>query len=255
MAQHRAVAVIPARYASTRYPGKPLVRETGKPLIQHVVEQVRVAPGISEVIVATDDPRIADAVRGFGGAVQMTRADHCSGTDRVAEVAERLTADIVLNVQGDEPEIEPVSLAQLVEALRDRPHCEMATLACPFDRVPGADPEDPNAVKVHIDDARLALGFSRQNRWHTAPHPLLHLGVYAYRREFLLTFRALAPTPLEQSERLEQMRALENGYRIAVAVVHRAAVGIDTPEDYAGFVRRYRSGTTRPHTRVNKERS
>ena len=259
MPEFRAVAVIPARYASTRYPGKPLAKETGKFLIQHVYEQVRLAPLISEVIVATDDQRIADAVESFGGKVAMTRADHPSGTDRIAEVAANLECDVVVNVQGDEPEIEPVSIAQLVELLQDHPECEMATLACPFKLIDGADPKDPNAVKVQIDDEGIALNFSRQALCAPAreakepqasacatvrndedPDPLLHLGIYAYRRDFLLKFAKMAPTPLEKSERLEQMRAVENGHKIVVGLVCRAAVGIDTPEDYEAFVRRWK---------------
>ncbi len=259
MPEFRAVAVIPARYASTRFSGKPLAKETGKFLIQHVYEQVRLAPLISEVIVATDDQRIADAVASFGGRVVMTRADHPSGTDRIAEVAANLECDVVVNVQGDEPEIEPVNIVQLVELLQDHPECEMATLACPFKLIDGADPKDPNAVKVQIDDEGIALRFSRKvlnapirepkepqasacatARKNEDPHPLLHLGIYAYRRDFLLKFSKMSPTPLEKSERLEQMRAVENGYKIAVGLVRRAAVGIDTPEDYEAFVGRWR---------------
>ncbi len=161
MPEFHAVAVIPARYASTRYPGKPLAKKTGKFLIQHVYEQVRLAPLISEVIVATDDRRIADAVESFGGRAVMTRADHPSGTDRIAEVAANLECDVVINVQGDEPEIEPVSIAQLVELLQDHPECEMATLACPFKLIDGADPEDPNAVKVRLDRNNTAVDFFR----------------------------------------------------------------------------------------------
>ena len=248
MPEFRAVAVIPARYASTRFPGKPLAKETGKFLIQHVYEQVRLAPLISEVIVATDDQRIADAVESFGGHVVMTRADHPSGTDRIAEVAENLDCDMVINVQGDEPEIEPVSISQLIEVLEDHPDCEMATLACPFDFIEDADPQDPNAVKVRIDHNNMAIDFSRALPLSEANHesrttnhgPLLHVGIYAYRREFLLKFPKMKPTPLEKSERLEQMRAVENGHKIAVGLVRRAAVGIDTPEDYEAFVQRWK---------------
>jgi 3-deoxy-manno-octulosonate cytidylyltransferase (CMP-KDO synthetase) len=254
MPEFRAVAVIPARYASSRYPGKPLAKETGKFLIQHVYEQVRFAPLISEVIVATDDQRIADAVASFGGRVVMTRADHPSGTDRIAEVAEGLECDMVVNVQGDEPEIEPVSIAQLVELLQDHPECEMATLACPFKLISGADPKNPNAVKVRIDHDNIAIDFSRalsesetNHESRTTDHgPLLHLGIYAYRRDFLLKFPKMAPTPLEKSERLEQMRAVENGHKIAVGLVRRAAVGIDTPEDYVEFVNRWRQAHGQP---------
>lgn len=241
----KTFAVIPARYASTRLPGKPLLARTGKYLIQHVCERVRDARSIDGVIVATDDARIAEAVRSFGGEAVMTRADHPSGTDRVAEVAAALDADVVVNVQGDEPEIEPGHIDRLVALLADDPAVDVGTLACPF--AADADPRDPNAVKVVLDARGRALFFSRS----LVPYPvanegepaapgdwLLHLGIYAYRRGFLLKLAALAPTPLERRERLEQLRVLESGYSIAVAIVEKASVGIDTPEDYAAFVRR-----------------
>ena len=256
-----AIAVIPARYASTRFPGKPLARETGKYIIQHVYEQVARATSISRTIVATDDERIFRAVQSFGGGVVMTRADHPSGTDRVAEAVADSDADVVVNVQGDEPEIEPADIDQLVALLSSRPDVPMGTLACPFPV--GGDPADPNAVKVVLDTRGRALYFSRSlipfpreaagraavsgPRGAVAAHSepigsppawLLHIGIYAYRRPFLLSLAKLPPTPLEQIERLEQLRALEHGYSIAVAIVERAAIGIDTPEDYAAFVRR-----------------
>jgi 3-deoxy-manno-octulosonate cytidylyltransferase (CMP-KDO synthetase) len=247
-----AVAVIPARYASARFPGKPLADQTGRPLIQHVYERVAQAEAITRTLVATDDRRIADAVRSFGGEAVMTRADHPCGTDRVAEVAAGLEADVVVNVQGDEPEIEAASIDRLVGLLATDAECPMATLACPFERVPGADPADPAAVKVVVDRRGRALYFSRSLIPHrradakatdTAGRPLLHLGIYAYRRDFLLRLASLAPTPLEQVERLEQLRVLEHGYPIAVGLVQRAAVGIDTPEDYAAFVERWSART------------
>ena len=243
------VAVIPARYASKRFPGKVLASETGKPLVQHVYERVAAAARVDRVIVATDDARVEQAVRGFGGAVAMTRADHPSGTDRVAEVAAGLgdEVDVILNVQGDEPEIEPASIERLVGVLREREDCQMATLACPFSAT--SDPADPNCVKVVVDDAGRALYFSRS----LIPYPRrtegaaaepgrwwLHLGIYAFRRPFLRTFAALAPTPLEQCERPEQLRVLEHGYRIAVGLVEQAPAGIDTPAEYAAFVRRWK---------------
>lgn len=243
-----AVVVIPARYASVRFPGKPLVRETGKPLIQHVYERARQASLIGEVIVATDDRRIVDAVSSFGGRAVLTRDDHPSGTDRVAEVAEGLDAEIVVNVQGDEPEMDPAHVDELVRLLQNDTAVSMATLACPFPA--GADPRDPNAVKVVCDARGRALFFSRS----LIPYPrddsgqaarpadwLLHLGIYAYRRECLIALAGLPPTPLEQQEKLEQLRALEHGYAIAVGVVDRAVVGIDTPEDYRAFVARCRA--------------
>lgn len=246
-----AIAVIPARYASTRLPGKPLLRDTGKYLIQHVCERIAQARSIQGMIVATDDGRIAEAVRSFGGQVVMTRADHVSGTDRVAEVAERLDADLVVNVQGDEPEMEPAAIDRLVGLLQEQPQVRMATLACPF--ASSEDPSNPNKVKVVVDRQGRALYFSRalvpyprdtQGRPTDAVGPgwYLHLGIYAYRRDFLLHLAKMPPTPLEQCERLEQLRVLENGFKIAVGIVPQAAVGIDTPEDYAAFVQR-RKGT------------
>lgn len=249
------IAVIPARYASTRFPGKPLARKTGRFLIQHVYERVKATRRIPRCIIATDDERIAAAVREFGGEVVMTRADHPSGTDRIAEVIHGLPGapdDIILNVQGDEPEIEPTHLDRLVERLAREPlDCPIATLACPFP--PDADPRDPNCVKVVVNSAGRALYFSRA----LIPYPrdgggegapgrwLLHLGVYAYRRTFLLTLAALKPGVLEQIEKLEQLRVLERGTPLAVELVDRASVGIDTPQDYDQFVARWNEHTRR----------
>jgi 3-deoxy-manno-octulosonate cytidylyltransferase (CMP-KDO synthetase) len=246
-----AIAIIPARYASTRLPGKPLLRETGKFLIEHVVERVRCATRVGRVMVATDDERIAAAVRSFGGEAAMTRADHVSGTDRLAEVVRELgpnCADIVLNVQGDEPEIEPAALDRLVVRLEEDPACGMATLACPF----GAedDPRDPNCVKVVNSAQGRALYFSRalipyvRDQEATAASGcwLLHLGVYGYRRSFLLDYAGWPQGTLERLEKLEQLRVLERGLPIAVEVVKRAAAGVDTPADYERFVARWRAG-------------
>jgi 3-deoxy-manno-octulosonate cytidylyltransferase (CMP-KDO synthetase) len=238
-----AVAIIPARFGSTRFPGKPLARETGKFLIQHVYEQTARARCISRVIVATDDARILDAVKSFGGEAMMTRTDHASGTDRLAEVAAGLSDELIVNVQGDEPEIEPGDLDVLVELIAspasDGP--QMATLACPYPA--NESPANPNLVKVVTDRAGRAIYFSR------SPIPfvrepgikadyLLHRGLYAYRREFLLAYPKLAPGRLEQLEKLEQLRALEHGYQIAVGIVGPGPAGIDTPEQYAEFVKR-----------------
>jgi 3-deoxy-manno-octulosonate cytidylyltransferase (CMP-KDO synthetase) len=245
----RVIAIIPARYGSTRFPGKPLRRDTGKYLIQHVYEQVRQARLIDRCLVATDDERIAAAVRSFGGEAVMTRADHPSGTDRIAEVVGGLRpgeADLVVNVQGDEPEIEPAALERLVERLAADEDCPVATLACPLAGEAAA--ADPNCVKVVRNLQGRALYFSRS----LIPYPrdrqpggpvsaswLLHVGVYAYRRAFLLECASWAPTSLEAVEKLEQLRILEHGYPIAVELIERAAVGIDTPADYAAFVQRY----------------
>jgi 3-deoxy-manno-octulosonate cytidylyltransferase (CMP-KDO synthetase) len=244
------IAIIPARYASTRFPGKPLANETGKPLIQHVHERVAQARRVRRCIVATDDERIAAAVRSFGGDAVMTRPDHPSGTDRIAEVVRGLPGgdnDIIVNVQGDEPELEPEYLDRLTERLAREPaECPIATLACPFPA--DADPRDPNAVKVVVNSASRALYFSRA----LIPYPrdagaagrpaacLLHLGVYAYRRSFLLKLAAWPPGVLEQVEKLEQLRVLERGVALAVEIVEHASVGIDTPRDYEQFVARQR---------------
>ncbi len=240
-----SVAVIPARYASTRLPGKPLLNRTGKFLIQHVYEQVCRARRLSKVIIATDDRRIYEAVESFGGCAAMTSEAHQSGTDRVAEVAAGLCADIIVNVQGDEPEIEPGRIDRLVELLETGRDCDMATLACPFPEE--ADPADPNAVKVVVDSDGRAIYFSRS----PIPYPrdgksllehrsefLLHIGIYAYRRDFLLRLASWPAGRLERIEKLEQLRVLERGVGIAVGVVERSAVGIDTPGDYEAFVKR-----------------
>lgn len=247
----RTIAVIPARYDAVRFPGKPLADQTGKFLVQHVYERARQAKLIDDVIVATDDKRIASAVASFGGNCIMTRKEHPSGTDRVAEVAREVDADLYANVQGDEPEIEPASIDTLVTLMRDNNH-PMGTLACDFDNLAkvgiAAAPDDPNCVKVVMANDH-ALYFSRSH----IPHPrntgiapaYLHLGIYAYRREFLLNLASLAPTPLEQAEGLEQLRVLEHGFSIAVGLVKTAAVGIDTPADYEAFVKRYQTSSRR----------
>ncbi|MCS7022370.1 MAG: 3-deoxy-manno-octulosonate cytidylyltransferase [Gemmataceae bacterium] len=243
-----AVIIIPARYGSSRLPGKPLLRETGKYLIQHVYERAMQVRGVAGVLVATDDPRIVAAVHSFGGQAVLTRAEHPSGTDRIAEVAAQLTADLVVNVQGDEPLIEPAAIEQLLTLLRQDPHCVVATLAAPLRRL--ADYHNPNLVKVVCDDQGRALYFSRAPiPWHRAQQPdferqpplyLQHLGVYAYRRRFLLQLATTPPHPLEQAEQLEQLRALALGVTIRVGIVSHAHKGIDTPADYAEFVQFYR---------------
>jgi 3-deoxy-manno-octulosonate cytidylyltransferase (CMP-KDO synthetase) len=214
-----------------------------------VYERVTAARLVDRVIVATDDDRILQAVRGFGGRAEMTRRDHATGTDRIAELAAGLGEefDTVLNVQGDEPELEPASVDHLVEVIRSHRDCPVATLACRFQR--REDAESPNNVKVVLDGQGRALYFSRS----LVPYPsdagelsgealpwLLHLGIYAYRRDFLLRLANMAATPLERLEKLEQLRVLESGYAVAVGVVDRAAIGVDTPEDYAAFVERYK---------------
>jgi len=235
------VAVIPARFASTRLPGKPLLKETGKYLIQHVYERARACARLDRVIVATDDDRIAEAVRSFGGEAVMTSPHHPSGTDRIAEAVRDIDCAKVVNIQGDEPEIEPRLIETLIGLLDT---AEMATLATPFERP--ADAILPSRVKVVIDRHHNALYFSRSPIPHTdagGPPPLLHLGLYAYTKAFLLRYVALDRTPLEQAEKLEQLRALEHGYRIKVGIVRWDSMGgVDTPEDYAAFVRRVKEG-------------
>jgi 3-deoxy-manno-octulosonate cytidylyltransferase (CMP-KDO synthetase) len=242
-----ATVVIPARYGSTRFPAKILAAETGQPLVQHVVDRVRRCRLVREVIVATDDERIAAALEPFGTRCAMTSPAHQSGTDRIAEVAAGLTDDVIVNVQGDEPEIEPDIVDRLIERLATTAE-DMATAATPFPQ--GADPADPNLVKVVLGLDGRAVYFSRSliphHRDRASPAAAayyLHLGIYAYRRAFLLEFASWQPTPLELTEKLEQLRALEHGRSIGVLTVKRATHGIDTPEQYADFVRRRRSDT------------
>ena len=242
----QAIAIIPARYASQRFPGKVLADRTGKPLIQHVYERVCRADLVERVIVATDDRRVFDAVEAFGGEAMMSRGEHVNGTSRIAEVACDLDASVIVNVQADEPEIEPHLVDTAIRCLDEHPGCPVATLASPF--CSDEDPADPNIVKVVVDAAGRALYFSRAlipcDRDGDAGKPALkHLGLYAYRREFLLDFARLAPTPLERIERLEQLRVLEHGHHIAVAIVTAQYHGIDTPEQYDDFVKRRLRGT------------
>jgi 3-deoxy-manno-octulosonate cytidylyltransferase (CMP-KDO synthetase) len=237
-----ATVVIPARYGSTRFPAKILASETGKPLVQHVVDRAKRALRVREVIVATDDQRIVDALRPFETRCVMTSPAHQSGTDRIAEVARGLGDDIIVNVQGDEPEIEPEIIDALVERLESTTD-DMATAATAFRE--GMDVADPNLVKVvsGIDGraiyfSRSPVPFWRDRTGGPAPTYYLHLGIYAYRREFLLQFSSWPPTFLESTEKLEQLRALEHGRSIYVLTVDRATHGIDTAEQYADFVRR-----------------
>ncbi len=244
-AQARAIAVIPARYASSRFPGKPLLDLAGKPMIQRVVEQVSRARRIARVLVATDDDRVAAAVRAFGGEAVMTRAEHRSGTERLAEVAARQGGTIFVNVQGDEPLIEPEAVDLAVETLAEDDEVALATLVTPI-REP-AVLADPNVVKVVTDFDSNALYFSR------APIPWLrdghgagaaaaryfkHIGLYVYRRDALLDFPTLPPGELEIVEQLEQLRWLENGYRIRVAITEFDSLSIDTPEDVSRVLSR-----------------
>jgi 3-deoxy-manno-octulosonate cytidylyltransferase (CMP-KDO synthetase) len=232
----RAVGLIPARHRASRFPGKPLALIAGMPMIQRVWRGARGAKTLGRVIVATDDARIADACRGFGAEVALTRDDHASGTDRIAEVAAGLDCDVVVNVQGDEPLIEGFVIDALVEALRDDPEVEIATL------VHAADSDalgDPNRVKVVLDRRGRALYFSRSaipfhRQPESEPGCWQHVGLYAYRREFLLRFAELAPTPAERAEGLEQLRALEHGFPIRCAVIEGwTSAAVDVPADIA----------------------
>jgi 3-deoxy-manno-octulosonate cytidylyltransferase (CMP-KDO synthetase) len=222
-----------------------------------VYEAVNAARRVDRVLVATDDDRIAEVVRAFGGEVAMTRADHPSGTDRVAEAAAGLDAELIVNVQGDEPEMDPGSIDVLVELMSDRPEAAMGSLACPFRSA--EDVTNPACVKVVLDGRGYALYFSRS----LIPYPrdsagavgdpsrwLLHLGIYAYRPAFLQAFATAEATVLEQTEQLEQLRALHMGQKIAMAVVERHSSGIDTPEQYAKFLERYRARIVATDTRT-----
>jgi 3-deoxy-manno-octulosonate cytidylyltransferase (CMP-KDO synthetase) len=245
------VGVIPARFASTRLPGKALLSETGRPMIQHVVEAARRAQSLERIIVATDDRRIAEAVARIDGEVMMTRADHPTGTDRVAEVAATLEGTrIIVNLQGDEPEVSGAALDQVVALLDADPDAPMATLATPI-RAESIY-RDPSCVKVVCSRRGRALYFSRSPipchrdglpdpATAAVPVAYLHLGLYAYRREFLLSLNSLPPSPLESAEKLEQLRVLDAGYPIAVGLVDEPSIGIDTPEDYRRFVERWQA--------------
>ncbi len=233
-------AVIPARYASMRLPGKVLLDRTGKPLIQHVFENVRRARQVDRVIVATDDERIVEAVQRFGGEVIMTRSDHPNGTSRIAEVAGEIDSVLIVNVQADEPEIEPELIDLAIQTLKDSSSCVMSTLGSPF--ASDEDPSDPNIVKVVVGANGRALSFSRSvtpSDGGQEDPPLKHIGLYVYRRDFLMKYITLPATPLEQAESLEQLRVLEHGHDIAVAVSKVSHHGIDTPPQYEAFVQRY----------------
>ena len=232
------IAVIPARYASTRFPGKPLAILGGKTVIQRVYEQV--SSVLDEVYVATDDERIFQAVESFGGRAVMTRTDHKSGTDRIEEAAEKIgsDADVIINVQGDEPFIQPSQIETLMH-LFDAPETQIGTLGKRFETIEGV--ENPNSPKIVTDNRGFALYFSRspipyvrgidRNLWLEAYPFLKHLGIYAYRREVLREVTQLPQGRLEKAESLEQLRWLENGYRIRVGLTDVETVGIDTPED------------------------
>ena len=230
----KSICVIPARYSSTRLPGKPLKDICGVPMICRVWQRASQAASVAEVIVATDDERILQAVEKFSGRAMMTRADHKTGTDRLAEVAEKFPdADVVVNVQGDEPLIEPGLIDELVAEFAADKNLQMATVATEL--TDADEMNNPNNVKVVVDSNSNALYFSRS----LIPYPrnvgkspvFKHIGIYAYRRNFLLAYAKMNPTPLEQSESLEQLRALENGFKIRVIKSACRFVGVDTEED------------------------
>jgi 3-deoxy-manno-octulosonate cytidylyltransferase (CMP-KDO synthetase) len=231
-----AVGLIPARFAASRFPGKPLAKIAGVSMIQRVYEGARAAKSLRAVIVCTEDERIADACRAFGAEVAMTRSDHNTGTDRIGEVAAKLSDDVIVNIQGDEPLMQGFVVDAAVEALTEDADAPIATVVHPLD---AADKDDPNRVKVVLDVRGRALYFSRScipyPRDASARAPLWqHVGLYAYRRDFLLKFIRMAPTPAERSECLEQLRALENGYPIRCAVVEGwRSVAVDVPGDVA----------------------
>jgi 3-deoxy-manno-octulosonate cytidylyltransferase (CMP-KDO synthetase) len=232
----KVVVVIPARYGSTRLPGKPLVSLAGKPMIQRVYERAKMAQRAERVIVATDDERIVKAVEGFGGEARMTRTEHRTGTERTAEVAAREEGDVFVNVQGDEPLLDPGAIDVAVDALLEEPQALISTVATPI-KTPG-DIMDPNVVKTVLDFDGNALYFSR------APIPwvrdtagkiqvrhLKHLGLYVFKRDALLEYATLPQGELEKIEHLEQLRWMENGWKIRVAEVEHDAVSVDVPED------------------------
>jgi 3-deoxy-manno-octulosonate cytidylyltransferase (CMP-KDO synthetase) len=250
----KITAIIPARFASTRFEGKALADIMGKPMVQRVYERTAKASLVSEVIVATDDERIAACVRAFGGNVMMTDKGHETGTDRLAEVAARLDSEIIVNVQGDEPLIEPAMIDEAIEPLTSDPTVLMGTLKSRIKNL--HDFLSPNVVKVVTDWEGFALYFSRsplpnfRDKWNDLKDEKFssgrllcykHVGLYVYRREFLLQYAQMSPTYLELAEKLEQLRVLENGYRIKVVETEYESIGVDTPADLEKVMERLRA--------------
>jgi len=244
----KVIAVIPARYSSTRFAGKVLAKDTGKFLIQHTYERSCMAKLPEKVIIAADDEKVVAAAKSFGAECVLTSPDHQSGTDRIAEAISNMDVEIIVNLQGDEPEIDPANIDYLAKMLRDNPDCPMATLAAEFQTAQQVS--DPNIVKVIIGRNNKAIYFSRSPIPYDRENAgvgnvkqyLRHIGIYAYRKKFLLEITALPQTPLEKIEKLEQLRAIENSYGILVGKVKHTCDGIDTPEQYAEFVKRYKEG-------------
>ena len=242
----KIIAVIPARYESVRFPAKVLAKNTGKYLIQHTYEQVLKADLVKEAIIATDSVKVFDACKGFGGNCVMTSDKHQSGTDRIAEAVEKIDADIVINVQGDEPEIDPANINLLAQMMLDNSKADMATLIAKFQTAEQV--ANPNIVKAVVGRDKFALYFSRSAIPYCRETGGVgkiddyyrHLGIYAYRKKFLLQLTKLPMGKLEQLEKLEQLRVLEFGYKILTGLVAHTVDGIDTQEQYAEFVGRYK---------------
>lgn len=243
----KIIGVIPARYASTRFPGKPLAQIQGKPMIQWVYERASLAKSLKEIIVATDDQRIYDTVRQFEGNVVLTSTEHTSGTERIAEAVKDLDVDIVVNIQGDEPLIDPQMIEQVISSLISEPELVMATLKQPVSD--STELSNPNIVKVVTDINDFALYFSRSVIPFIADETSLtgyfkHIGLYVYRKAFLLKLVSLPITPLERTERLEQLRVLENGYKIKVSQTAYYSIGVDTWDDIEKVKRILERGET-----------
>lgn len=234
----KAIIVIPARYGSTRLPGKVLLRQAGKYLVQHTYEQALKAKQSDRVIIATDNRQVFGVAKGFGSAVMMTSKRHHSGTDRIAEVARKLNYSIIVNVQADEPEIDPKIIDRAI-ILAQAKDVDIATLACPIKSK--REIADPNKVKVVIDKKGFAQDFFRTNLTDITNQTRLfrHIGLYAYKKPVLLRLTKLRQTSREKQEKLEQLRALENGFKIKVGIVKSAPVGIDTLKDYQDLIRKY----------------
>jgi 3-deoxy-manno-octulosonate cytidylyltransferase (CMP-KDO synthetase) len=240
----KIIVVIPARYGSSRFAGKVLARETGKYLVQHTYERALCAKSVDQALIATDDQRVKDACAEFRGDCVMTSVAHQSGTDRIAEAVADIDADIIVNLQADEPEIDPSYIDRVAGLLVDNPDASMATLLAPFETAD--DVSDPNIVKCITDLTGRAIYFSRsvipydRNAGGVGEVGCFkrHLGIYAYRKDFLMEYTSLKPSFLEQREKLEQLRAIENGYTILTDMVDKAWDGVDTEEQYQAFVRR-----------------
>jgi len=238
--QKKAIVIIPARFASTRFPGKPLAKINGKSMVQRVYEQCKKCTQLDEVFVATEDERIVKAVEEFGGKALMTSSSHTTGTERIAEAAKGLEADVVVNVQGDEPLINPKAIEQVISPFKDS-SIEMASLMKKLDNE--KDLSNPNIVTVVVDKENFALYFSRSQipfKREGNPTFFKHLGIYAFTKKFLLKFASLQPTMLEKTECLEQLRALENGHRIKMVETEFDSVAVDVPEDIAKVEKKMR---------------